>query len=244
MIRYLLLSLCLCCPALAATITHEQGAHATAAAAAVSTAMGASVGLGDMVLGFSKTAATSAPTVAFTNAGTAACTWQPVVAAQFVGSQVGYSIQTCVVTMAGTLTTTATWTGGSGSQTDLALGEYNSSTGWTVVGSNNFIAATSTISPSPVTFCATGTTVIPIPAGFLAVAVCGQFNVSQTWSSTVGAYTNRTDSSFGTTGWYDTIPSSLAPQSFTTTITSDIGYAVIVAFAPNGTTAPGKALIF
>jgi hypothetical protein len=244
MIRKCLLLLLVCSPCFGATINFVQGANNSASAGAIAVAMGSSVALGDVVILFTKTAATSAPTVAIANAGTAVCPWQAVTAPQFVGTQVGYSAQTCIVATAGTLTTTATWTGGSGTHTDMSLGEYSSSTGWSIATGDNFIASTASLDNSPVTFCATGSTAIPIPAGFLAVAICGQFNASQTWSGTVGAYTNRTTASFSTTGWYDTIPSVLAAQSFTTTVNSDIGYAIILAFAPKGTTAPGKPVVF
>lgn len=233
------------CPA--ATITYVQGnsgATCTTVTASAVCAMGSSVGLGDVIILSSKTAATSTPTIALSNAGTAVCSWSIIFAPQEVAAQVAYSTQSCIVSTAGTLTTTATWTGSSATRTDVSLAEYHSSTGWNVSGGGNFIAATSSVNPTPVTFCTTGATVIQIPAGFLAVAICGQFNAGQTWSGTVGAYTNRTASSNTTTGWYDTIPSVLAAQSFTTSINTDIGYGVIVAFAPNGATARGQPVTF
>lgn len=241
--KTLLLFLLTCAPCMAATVTFVQGTTNSTSTASAAGAMGSSVGLGDVILLFSKTATTSAPTISATNAGTATCAWQTIQGVQFIGGQAAYSAQSCLVTVAGTLTATATWTGGSGTRTDVSLAEYNSSTGWNVSG-GNYIAATGTVENTAVTFCSTGATVISIPAGFLAVAICGQFNAGQTWTGTVGAYTNRTAASNTTTGWYDTIPSSLAAQSFTAMINNDIGYALIVAFAPKGAVARGQPLIF
>jgi hypothetical protein len=51
-------------------------------------------------------------------------------------------------------------------------------------------------------------------------------------------------SSSPTTGWYDSTVSTLAVQSFSTTIVSDIDFAVIAIFKPLGGDRRGKVVVF
>jgi hypothetical protein len=222
-----------------ASFTFVEGQTATSASAAATVSMG-TVTAGNILVAFSLTAATSgSPTVSMGDSGTS-CSWNSVSGSSVVAGAVIYAVQYCLLTTTGIIGVSANWTGGSGTRTDISVAEYSSTAGWR---SPAFWTATATQNGVAGTTCSTGNTTSTIPPGNLLIAVCGTFNASQTWTGTVGTYTNHATASTTSVGWYDSGVTTLATQSFSTTIASDIYFGVIAVFSPSGA-ARGKAVVF
>lgn len=225
-----------------ASISYVHGAVGTSSSSADSVIVpGGGVTAGNILIVTTKTAATTGtPTVAITDTGVA-CVWHLVTTSSLVNATAIFAMYYCNIPATGALTVTATWTGGSGATTALVMAEYSSTTGW---ANPALVTSTATQKPTADTTCNTGNTTSSIPPGNLAIGDCETFPVAQTWTGTVGAFTNRASSSGSTSGWYDSTVATLGVQSFSTTITSDIDFAIIAIFNPLGYGGRGKAIVF
>lgn len=184
--------------------------------------------IGDLMVVTSKTQSTpSTSTVAFTSS---ACTFTPVFATAIWHTTNSFStrIAYCVVATGGSNAVTATWTGGDGTFTDIAIGVYHTTNSWSTLDQS-----ASAIQGTTGSTCPTGTTAATTNANDVVIGISQNFDNAQTWGALAG-YTNRVNSSRNTVGWYDKFVTSTGTQ--TATIPLSVGnncIGMIVAFKSN-----------
>jgi hypothetical protein len=208
----------------------------TATATANCTAAAASA-FGELMIVISKTASvSSSATAALTFTGTAPCTSkiQAITpASTFQSNGSGHfvvSVYACLVNTATTIHPVITWTGGSGSFTDISLLTYSANFTWNSATADKTVVS---LNNTASTSCATGTTAATVGSNDLVLAFCENFNAGQTWGTTTG-YTNRTANERNTLGWYDKVVTTTGTQSATIPLSaSDVSVGMIVAYKSN-----------
>jgi hypothetical protein len=220
----------------AQTITYTGASCTRSASAVTASCTLAAASVGDLEVITSKSSSnTASVTAVLTFSGAASCSTSTRViapsAATWETSGGGHFITTmfaCIVSTAGASSPVVTWFGTDATFTDIRVAIYHSPTSW----ASNFVDKVATnVAAVPSTSCPTGTTAATTNPHDLIVAVCDNFNASETWRTLTG-FTNRPASSTNTAGWYDTTVSSTGPQTATIPLSaSDRGVGMIAAFA-------------
>jgi hypothetical protein len=217
-----------------ASIGYVHGCVNSASAASVTCAITGGITSGNLLVVMSKTQVISSTnpvaTISVSSSSGVSCTWSVVQSPQ-VNSNGAYNTAEyyCVAPSTGAETVQVSWTGtGAPSSpfTDIAIAEYNSTTGWQSPALD-VEASTVTINGGSVS-CSTGTTAATTNANDLVVATCGNWNAAQTYSGATG-YTQRAGSERNTTAWFDKTVTSTGTQTAAITQSAQDGSIGIIA---------------
>jgi hypothetical protein len=132
----------------------------------------------------------------------------------------------------GTQTIQVTWAASSASFTDISVAEYTATLGWTAVPLDQKTYSTSGTTYNHGTSATTGTTSALSQADEFVIAIVDTWTTAQTWSD-VSGFSNRSELSTNTAGWFEKNVSNSSAVSLTSAIADDVWVGQIATFKMN-----------